>query len=77
MRPSRIASVLFVDLGEEFTSRMQYTNVRNGNMRPWPSPVHWQRTIEDPIGDTVGRRSIAARPCPFHARPLPTAAAAA
>lgn len=23
--------------------------------RPWPSPVHWQWTIEEPTGDTVGR----------------------
>lgn len=38
-------------------------------MRPWPSPVHWQRTIEDPIGDTVGRRSIRARPGAPSTRP--------
>lgn len=33
-------------------------DVRNEefSLRPWPSPVHWQRTIEDPIGDTVGRQ---------------------
>lgn len=47
--------------------------------RPWPSPVHWQRTIEDLNGDIVGRRSIRGPgdvvPLPRGRRwPLPTAA---
>lgn len=42
------------------------------NIRPWPSPVHWQRTIEEPIGDTVGRRSIRSPGAPFHATAVAT-----
>jgi len=48
-------------------------------LRRWPSPVHWQRTIEDPVGDTVvvGRAGPSGPGAPFHAagrRLLPTAA---